>query len=114
MTTGLLVMDAVYFETGKTDISINSEPYLTLIAKMLTKYPKLQIEIGGHTDNVGVAALNLALSEKRAQAVQAYLVSQGVPAANLTATGLGDTQPKADNANEAGRATNRRMDIHLK
>src|SRR5690606_2844632 len=74
LTTGLLVLDAVYFETGKTDISINSEPYLTIISKMLTKYPKLRIEIGGHTDNVGGQAYNQRLSEGRAAAVVAYIL----------------------------------------
>src|SRR5690606_12223657 len=65
LSSGLLVMDAVYFETGKTEISKNSEPYLELIAKMLTKYPKLQIAVDGHSDNVGGQDYNLKLSQER-------------------------------------------------
>jgi OmpA-OmpF porin, OOP family len=101
----------VGFNTGSTTVSPAGKLALNAMVACL-KVKAATIE--GHTDNVGAAALNLALSEKRAQAVQAYLVSQGVPAANLSATGLGDTQPKSDNATEAGRSANRRMDIRLK
>ncbi|MDB5105650.1 MAG: hypothetical protein JWP91_3339 [Fibrobacteres bacterium] len=114
LTTGLLVMDAVYFETGKTDISINSQPYLNMLAKMLTKYPKLQIEVGGHTDNVGSETYNQRLSEGRARAVMTYMVSQ-VPelSARLTAKGYGEGSPKADNNTADGRKYNRRTELRV-
>jgi outer membrane protein OmpA-like peptidoglycan-associated protein len=73
LSTGLLLMDAVYFETNKTDISINSKPYLNIIAKMLTKYPKLQNEVAGHTDNVGSDAHNQTLSQGRSESVARYM-----------------------------------------
>lgn len=114
LSTGLLVLDAVYFETGRTDISINSKPYLDMLAKMLTKYPKLKIEVDGHTDSVGGDAYNQNLSEGRAQAVRNYLVEQ-VPALGerLTARGFGESQPKADNGATAGRTLNRRTELRV-
>jgi outer membrane protein OmpA-like peptidoglycan-associated protein len=114
LTTGLLVLDAVYFETGKTDISINSDPYLKLIAKMLTKYPKLQIEIAGNTDNVGGSDYNMGLSQGRAEAVMNYMV-QVAPDLNgrLTAKGYGYTRPKASNSTAAGRKLNRRTELRV-
>jgi outer membrane protein OmpA-like peptidoglycan-associated protein len=114
LSTGLLVMDAVYFETGKADISINSKPYLNMLAKMLTKYPKLQIEVGGHTDNVGSEAYNQNLSQNRAAAVMSYMTSQ-VPelASRLTARGYGESMAKADNTTAEGRKMNRRTELQV-
>lgn len=114
LSTGLLVLDAVYFETGRTDISINSKPYLDMLAKMLTKYPKLKIEVDGHTDSVGGDAYNQRLSEGRAMAVRTYLVSQ-VPELNgrLTANGFGESRPKADNGTAEGRTLNRRTELRV-
>lgn len=114
LTTGLLVLDAVYFETGRTEISINSKPYLDMLAKMLTKYPKLRIEVDGHTDNVGGDAYNQRLSEGRAMAVRNYLVGQA-PELNerLTAKGFGESSPKADNRTAEGRTLNRRTELRV-
>ncbi len=114
LSTGLLLLDAVYFQTGKTDISINSKPYLNIIAKMLTKYPKLQIEVAGHTDNVGGSDYNMRLSQGRAEAVMTYMIEvapelQG----RLTAKGYGYTQPKASNATADGRKLNRRTELQV-
>jgi OOP family OmpA-OmpF porin len=67
--------------------------------------------VGGYSDNVGVAASNLALSKKRAEAVRAFLVKHGVPADSLTAQGFGDAHPIADNATASGRFANRRIDF---
>jgi len=114
LSTGLLVMDAVYFQTGKTDISINSYPYLKLIAKMLTKYPKLQIEVAGNTDNVGGYDYNMGLSQGRSEAVMNYMI-QVAPdlSGRLTAKGYGYTQPKASNSTAAGRKLNRRTELRV-
>jgi outer membrane protein OmpA-like peptidoglycan-associated protein len=114
LSTGLLLMDAVYFETGKTDISINSKPYLNIIAKMLVKYPKLQIQVAGHTDNVGGAAYNMGLSQGRAEAVRVYMVSVAPELGNhLTARGYGLTMPKATNSTAAGKTLNRRTELQV-
>jgi outer membrane protein OmpA-like peptidoglycan-associated protein len=114
LSTGLLLLDAVYFETGKTDISINSKPYLNIIGKMLLKYPKLQIEVAGHTDNVGGADYNLGLSQGRAEAVMNYLI-EVAPDLNgrLTAKGYGFTRPKASNSTAEGRKLNRRTELEV-
>lgn len=114
LSTGLLVLDAVYFETGKTDISINSEPYLDLISKLLTQYPKLMIEIGGHTDNVGGLEYNQNLSNGRSAAVVSYMVRvepslQG----RLTSRGYAYSQPKATNDTPEGRQLNRRTELKV-
>jgi len=114
LSTGLLVMDAVYFETGKSDISLNSKPYLTMLAKMLTKYPKLKIEVDGHTDNIGSDAYNMSLSQARAQSVRNYMVSQEPSLdTRLTARGYGESAPKADNRTAAGRKLNRRTELQV-
>jgi outer membrane protein OmpA-like peptidoglycan-associated protein len=114
LSTGLLLMDAVYFETNKTDISINSKPYLNIIAKMLTKYTKLQIEVSGHTDDVGSDARNLTLSQGRSESVAAYMV-QVAPELRgmLSAKGYGETMPKADNKTADGRKLNRRTELQV-
>jgi outer membrane protein OmpA-like peptidoglycan-associated protein len=81
---------------------------------MLTKYPKLKIEVSGHTDNVGGADYNMRLSEGRSQSVAAYMVSVA-PALNgfLSAKGYGLTQPKADNKTPDGRKHNRRTELQV-
>ena len=114
LSTGLLVMDAVYFETGRTEISMNSKPYLNMLSKMLAKYPKLQIEVGGHTDNVGSDASNQTLSDGRAAAVRNYLVTQAPElGSRLTFKGYGETMAKADNTTAEGRKFNRRTELQV-
>ena len=70
------------------------------------------MNIDGYTDNRGSKALNLALSQKRAESVKAYLVSKGVDAENINTTGNGMSNPIADNKTAASRAKNRRVEIH--
>lgn len=114
LSTGELLLDAVYFETGKTIISINSKPYLNIIGKMLLKYPKLQIEVAGHTDNVGGKEYNIGLSQGRAQSVRDYLT--GVSPAlisSLSAHGYGMEMPKTDNETKEGRLINRRVELRV-
>ena len=114
LSTGMLVLDGVYFTSGKTDIQLNSRGYLTTIAKMLVKYPKLRLEIGGHTDNLGSFETNMALSQKRAEAVFMFLHNlDPALAPMLSAKGYGPTMPKADNATAAGREINRRVEIKV-
>jgi outer membrane protein OmpA-like peptidoglycan-associated protein len=114
LSTGELLLDAVYFETNKTIISINSKPYLNIIGKMLAKYPKLQIEVQGHTDNVGGMAYNVTLSQGRADAVRNYLVDVSpVLNSTLSAHGYGMSMAKADNATKEGRLINRRVELRV-
>jgi outer membrane protein OmpA-like peptidoglycan-associated protein len=114
LSTGLLLLDAVYFQTGRTDISINSKPYLNIIGKMLLKYPKLELEVGGHTDNTGGYEMNKRLSNARAESVRQYLVAVAPElASRLTAAGYGPDVPKADNRSAAGRKVNRRVELQV-
>ena len=114
LNTGMLVMDAVYFETGKADISINSKPYLNMLGKMLVKYPKLNIEVAGHTDNVGSDAYNMSLSQARSASVTTYLVSQEPSlGGRLTPHGYGESMAKADNTTAEGRKMNRRTELQV-
>jgi len=114
LSTGMLVLDGVYFTTGKAEIQLNSRGYLTTIARMLVKYPKLRLEIGGHTDNAGRFETNMALSQKRAEAVFLFLHNvDPALAPMLSAKGYGPTMPKADNATAAGREINRRVEIKV-
>ncbi|MBN2188409.1 MAG: OmpA family protein [Chitinispirillaceae bacterium] len=114
LSTGMLLLDAVYFETGRSQISINSYPYLNIIGKMLSKYPKLQIEIAGHTDNTGKYDKNITLSQARAESVRRYLI-QVAPdlLTRLNARGYGPTQPKATNKTREGRKLNRRTELQV-
>jgi outer membrane protein OmpA-like peptidoglycan-associated protein len=114
LSTGMLILDAVYFESGRTEISINSKPYLNIIGKMLTKYPKLMIEIAGHTDNIGGHESNMRLSTARAESVRQYLF-QVAPelVTRLTAVGYGPDQPKAENRTASGRKVNRRVEMQV-
>jgi outer membrane protein OmpA-like peptidoglycan-associated protein len=114
LSTGLLLLDAVYFESGKAEISINSFPYLNIIGKMLTKYQKLQVEVSGHTDNIGKYDNNMNLSQARSEAVRRYLI-QVAPEllSRISARGYGQTQPKAPNTTAEGRKMNRRVELQV-
>ncbi len=104
-------MQGIQFETGKATIKKASYPLLDQIAKTFIENPEYQIEVQGHTDNVGNAKANLELSAHRAQAVKDYLVKAGVEESRLTANGYGDTQPKESNATAKGRKANRRVEF---
>lgn len=79
---------------------------------MLTEHADLKLAIEGHTDNVGSAATNQTLSEKRAEAVRQELISRyGVDAARLAAKGLGSTKPVGPNDTPEGRQNNRRVEL---
>lgn len=108
---GFVALQGIQFDTGKDSIKPESEPLLAEIKALLDSNPSLRLSVEGHTDNVGAAAANLALSKRRADAVRAWLVAKGVPAGRLTSQGFGDTQPVADNRTEAGRAKNRRVEL---
>jgi outer membrane protein OmpA-like peptidoglycan-associated protein len=77
----------------------------------LKRYPALKVEIAGHTDSANSDAYNLDLSQRRADAVMKYFVDHGVEADRMTAKGYGEAEPIADNATQAGRFKNRRVEL---
>lgn len=108
---GFVALQGIQFDTGKDAVKPESEPLLAEIKSLLDANPSLRLSVEGHTDNVGAAAANLALSKRRADAVRAWLVGKGVAAARLASQGFGDTKPVADNRTEDGRAKNRRVEL---
>jgi outer membrane protein OmpA-like peptidoglycan-associated protein len=110
---GLIVTlsSGVFFDSGKSSLKKGAQTTLTRIAEQLKRDPTLKITVEGHTDNIGSAAKNQMISEKRAEAVLEFLVSAGVPPDRVTAVGKGDTQPLATNKTAAGRQQNRRVEL---
>jgi OOP family OmpA-OmpF porin len=108
---GRVSTQGILFDTGSDVIKPHSTPTLEEITSMLKDHADLKLTIEGHTDNVGDAAANQALSEKRAAAVKAYLVGKGIDASRLESTGLGATKPKVANDTAEGRQTNRRVEL---
>jgi OOP family OmpA-OmpF porin len=109
---GSVALHGILFDTGKATIKAESAAILASVGELLKADAALRLEIRGHTDNVGGPAANQKLSEDRAAGVKAYLVKTfGIAADRLTTAGFGDTKPVADNANEKGRAQNRRVEL---
>jgi len=110
--SGKVSTHGILFDVGSDRIRAESKPTLQEIGDMLKQHPDLKLLIGGHTDNVGAAAANKALSDKRAAAVKQYLVANyGVAATRLTAKGFGSDQPVTSNDTPEGRQTNRRVEL---
>ena len=108
-----IVLRNIFFDTGKATLRPESTAELERLQKLLTELPTLKLEMAGHTDNVGAAAMNKDLSQRRAQAVVAYLTQHGTAAARLTAAGYGDTKPVAPNTTKDGRQQNRRTEFKV-
>ncbi len=109
---GRVATQGIYFDTGSDRIRPESTPTLKEIGAMLKDHPELKLTIEGHTDNVGSAASNQALSEKRAAAVRQFLIdSYQVDAARLQAKGLGQSRPAGSNDTPEGRQNNRRVEL---
>lgn len=100
------------FDLGKATIRSKSYPTLNRVAALLVE-KNFSLKLAGHTDNTGSMALNLRLSKDRAEAIKAYLVSQGANASRIEATGYGPNQPIATNKTAAGRQKNRRVEFSL-
>ena len=101
----------VKFVTNKDEISPESLSELAAVAKQLATCPAIKTQVEGHTDSAGSDASNLALSQKRADAVATYMSSQGVAKERISAKGYGESKPIGDNATEEGRAKNRRVEF---
>lgn len=99
------------FDTGTSNIDINAQGELDLIAAMMLEYPAATARIEGFTDNVGTGKANLDLSKERANEVRNQLINRGVPASRIEAIGRGSEAPLASNDSDEGRAQNRRIEF---
>ncbi|MCX8111880.1 MAG: OmpA family protein [Bacteroidia bacterium] len=106
-----LTLRNVFFDFDKAELKPESEAELLEVVRLLRMNPQWRVEIEGHTDSIGSAGYNQALSQRRAEAVRAYLIQQGISPERLTARGYGSSKPIADNRTEAGRALNRRTEL---
>jgi outer membrane protein OmpA-like peptidoglycan-associated protein len=106
-----LKLENIYFNTGKATLTSANNPALAKAVEFLKKNSDAKLNVDGHADSVGSSASNMALSQKRAEAVKAYLVKKGISASRLSTTGFGEDKPAADNATAAGRAKNRRVEL---
>ena len=105
--------DGVTFDVGSATLKPQFRDTLDKIAASMTQYPDSLIDVYGHTDSTGSDAYNQTLSESRARTVADYLSMRGVSAARVRSQGFGETMPVADNATDAGRAKNRRVEIKI-
>lgn len=108
------VLENIFFETGSSALDTLSEAELERLLLFLKQNASLNIEIQGHTDDVGKAEDNMRLSQQRAEAVKNYLIEQGISGGRVSARGYGETRFIADNSTSQGRAKNRRTSFILK
>jgi OOP family OmpA-OmpF porin len=104
-------LNGIYFEYDSAKLTDASMDAVHDALAILKRHPDLVVEIAGHTDSKGSDSYNEKLSQNRANAVMHELVAHGIDAANLTAKGYGESEPIADNATDAGRAKNRRVEL---
>lgn len=105
------VVDHILFDFNKASLSQTYIPELNHIIAMLRAYPTIDIEIQGHTDQIGSAEYNVALSEARALAVKRYLITNGIAIDRIKTKGMGKNFPIASNETDEGRQLNRRTEI---
>ncbi|MBR6991167.1 MAG: OmpA family protein [Bacteroidales bacterium] len=110
-TDGKIVTYAITFESGKADLKPESIVEIKRVAKLMQEHTDLSFEVQGHCDNTGSDAVNDPLSQKRAEAIVAALVKQGIDKSRLTAVGKGSHSPIAPNTTDEGRAKNRRVEF---
>lgn len=111
--TKALTFDNVNFATNSAVLTEGSKTQLDDLVKIMKAFPKVDIKVEGHTDNVGKETSNKELSQSRAIAVKRYLNSHGVDEKRIGTAGFGSTKPVANNATEAGKAQNRRIEAFV-
>jgi hypothetical protein len=108
-----VVAYAAFFDFDKSVVKAKYLPYLAEAATVLNNHPDLLVEVQGHTDAVGSADYNYQLGLRRAEAVRKALVNNGVRGDRMSLGSLGESQPLASNSSSAGRARNRRVEMHV-
>lgn len=103
----------ILFDTGKADLKPAAHANLKQMADIMKKYPENVLTIKGYTDSTGSAAVNTALSQKRADSVKVALTDAGMPANTISTLGEGANAPIGDNKTDAGRKQNRRVEIEV-
>lgn len=109
----LRMENGIGFDTNSYQLSSSINNTLQGVAKILVEYPNTSLVVEGHTDSTGSDLTNQILSEKRAEAVRSYLVSQGVAPGRAIARGMGERLPICSNTTAAGRTCNRRVEIQI-
>ncbi|MBA1272048.1 OmpA family protein [Stutzerimonas azotifigens] len=109
----LIMPGNITFGSNSSDISSSFYSTLNSLVLVFKEFNKNGVNIVGHTDSTGSLQLNQDLSNRRAQSVASYLMSNGIPSNRISAYGAGPSQPIASNSTEAGRAQNRRVEINL-
>jgi cytochrome c oxidase subunit 2 len=103
----------IYYPAASAQLEEDSYYEIDFVAGVLDKYKDLKVELRGHTDNVGDASSNKALSQQRAQSVANRLISKGIAPERLSVVGFGDSKPVESNETEEGRNTNRRTELKV-
>jgi outer membrane protein OmpA-like peptidoglycan-associated protein len=105
----------ILFDVDSSSLRPESRATLRDLANNFRQYTDINIiDVEGHTDSTGTDDYNLRLSDRRADSVRDFLVSEGVPGNRISARGYGETQPKASNNTAEGRQLNRRVEIHIR
>jgi outer membrane protein OmpA-like peptidoglycan-associated protein len=101
------------FAFDSAELQSTARRNLGELSRSLEEYPNTDVVVVGHTDSTGSDSYNQDLSERRSASARSYLVSEGVPAARVTAEGRGETEPVASNEDESGRSLNRRVEVAI-
>jgi outer membrane protein OmpA-like peptidoglycan-associated protein len=109
--TVLTLSGTLLFQPGKSELRPQARTQLNQVADAIKEFGNKQVTAEGHTDSTGGEDLNMRLSQERADSVRGYLISRGVPEGQITAKGLGEAEPIADNKTAEGRAENRRVEL---
>jgi outer membrane protein OmpA-like peptidoglycan-associated protein len=107
----VITMADVLFDTGQYELRPQTREALARLSGVVLAHEGLKLEVEGHTDSTGSDDLNQTLSERRAGAVRAYLIEQGLAGDAITAHGFGKAMPVGDNSTAAGRQKNRRVEL---
>jgi OmpA-OmpF porin, OOP family len=112
--SSITIGEKVQFQTGSAEILPVSFGLLDEVAKMLADNPQIEsLQVEGHTDSTGTAAINRKLSQQRAESVMRYLASKGVGKGRMSAKGFGPDRPVADNNTDEGKEQNRRVEFNI-